>query len=299
MQTFASGFGLIKIPVAPLREEPAHEAEMGTQAMLGTPVALDRIVDGEWWELTMPCGYHGYIHVSSIKTLTEDEAGRWRASRRMMSTAASAPLINEATGRAAGYAPFGSVLEFAGHTSGSGLLLLMPDGTRVVADEADFTSLEEMSERRPGSETVERVVERAFTMLGAPYLWGGTTVAGPDCSGLTQLCWREAGVILPRNASQQARVGIEIPSIEEAQRGDLLFYTSRTGRVDHVALYLGDGELIQSSGWVWHGTMSIDTDSGLKFYARPVASIRRIFAAENLPLLADNPLYFNLSEDTD
>ncbi|WP_255362592.1 C40 family peptidase [Blastococcus aurantiacus] len=98
-----------------------------------------------------------------------------------------------------------------------------------------------------GTKAGAAIVTKAQEYLGVPYLWGGTNPSkGLDCSGFTQLVYRSQGVELPRVSAQQATAGRAVPSLEQAQPGDLLFFDyspSRPG-IDHVGIYVGDGQMI-------------------------------------------------------
>lgn len=114
--------------------------------------------------------------------------------------------------------------------------------------------------------------------LGAPYLWGGRTVMGIDCSGLTQVCFKACGRALLRDASQQATQGSLVASLGDARRDDLCFFCNNDGRIIHVGIYLGDGKIVHSSGQVRIDTL---TSSGIvnddtQQITHTLHSIRRI-----------------------
>ncbi len=92
--------------------------------------------------------------------------------------------------------------------------------------------------------------EAALQFLNAPYLWGGKSILGIDCSGLIQVVYKTQGIILPRDASEQAKLGNNISFISEAKTGDLAFFDNEDGDIIHVGMFLDSNTIIHASGWV-------------------------------------------------
>ncbi|MFT7249470.1 MAG: cell wall-associated NlpC family hydrolase, partial [Arcticibacterium sp.] len=134
-------------------------------------------------------------------------------------------------------------------------------------------------------------------LMGVPYLWGGTSWKGVDCSGFTRTSFLMNGVYLPRDASQQAFVGDLVNTsdgFEELNQGDLLFFgreTKQGPKVVHVAIYLGDLKFIHSSGMVRYGSFD---KASLKFDSYNLDRFlfaKRIIGSENIRYLDQEKLY--------
>lgn len=268
----AADFGLVAIPVACLRGEPSNSAELVSQAVMGTPLRLlDK--DGEWWSVETPDGYHGYMTESS---LAEADRDSWLKAPRMVITALPATVMVDERGSVLSPLPAGAIVEV------SHGMIRLPDGRLGIVDPAAMMSLEEW-----GSQTFSprKVVETARALMGTPYLWGGMSPWAVDCSGLVRVAYWLQGRILPRDASQQASVGDEVP-LDALSAGDLLFLDrSGSGRVNHVAICDGHGRVIHAgSGRVRDNAL----DSGAKDVISGVRlSARRTSGTPALPLLTE------------
>ncbi len=242
------------ISVACVRETPGHASELGTQVLMGTPLRILDTSDG-WVRIETPEGYRGYVIANSLVTPTDREFDNWRASERVVVTAADQTYVYaspevDAASRVTDVVN-GSVLQVADTCGGSEFVKVkVPFGREGYILRSEVTPVGEFGSA--GCDK-QRVIEFACRMMGQPYLWGGTSQKGVDCSGLTKAAYLSEGVILPRNASQQARIGVGVDkdAIDSFEPGDLLFFgNSATGRVNHVGLYMGDGRFIHCSGRV-------------------------------------------------
>jgi cell wall-associated NlpC family hydrolase len=142
---------------------------------------------------------------------------------------------------------------------------------------------------------VNRIIETACSLLGRPYLWGGTSTKAVDCSGLMKTAYLSQAVILARDASQQARYG-EILTITDSTQfkpGDLLFFGRSKDHITHVGMYKGNNQYVHSSGLVRINSLNPQSPeyilTGGKVWYRPagtkLAKYRRNYSGEKSPLV--------------
>ena len=258
---------LVRLSVVSMRAKASHAAEQVSQALMGTPVTvLER--GAEWSRVQTPDGYSGWIINHSLVFPSAAEMQQWSGAPKVMITH---PFeLHDADRRTDLVA--GNVLVAAGDS------LRLPDGRMILAPAGAFAPLDSLSARPFEPEALPRFAE---LYMGVPYLWGGLSSKGMDCSGLVRMAYAAQGRILPRDARQQAPLGREIPA-DSLRSGDLIFFGNpETGRITHVAIYDKGGEYVHASQLVRRN--SLDSRSPL-YLPLKVVSRRRIQGRPMAPL---------------
>jgi SH3-like domain-containing protein len=279
--------GLVSISVANLRKHPDHKSELVSQSLMGTPVCILK-KENSWMLIQTPDRYIAWTESSSVVPVNLKERISWKKSERVIYIKNSGWIYKEASDKSdiVGDLVAGCIMEKSGK-SGSYILIKLPDGRGGFVnlnDVQDFNIFR--SQSRPET---DNVVKTAASLLGISYLWGGTSSRGVDCSGFTKTVYFMNGLILMRDASQQALHGAPVDlagGFSQLQRGDLLFFGSvqdSKPRVTHVAIYIGNNEYINASGRVMLNSLDSTAADFNSNRLKTLLSARRIVEIENDP----------------
>ena len=289
----------VRISAASLRTAGRHSAEMATQAVMGTPVRVLH-KDSEWWRVQTPDGYIAWVPSSSVVAKTPEQMTAWRGAKRFIVTS---PYQTRAytSPTAKGLRDVvtdlvnGCIVTVPGnevHVEHGRVGIELPDGRTAFANVDDLTPIETWAAQNFDP---DRILDIAYSMEGTPYLWGGTSTKALDCSGLAKVSYYANGLILMRDASQQALTGkrIEAANWRSCRPGDLLFFgNARTGKVTHVAIYDHDGNYVHSSGRVKRNSVDPESES---YLTTPFLHAVRIAGNEETPGITrarNHPWYF-------
>ena len=249
-----------------MRLHPDYESALETQELMGTVVEIVG-EQGYWREIVSPQPYKAWTTEKTLVEMTPEELKAYEEVPKYIYTAHYGHVYTTPTNNnpsaicdLVGGDILRAVEKKKGSASPSGkhgkwVEVMLPSGRTGWVLKKDVRPLGERIDIRMGDsaeglvsiEKMEDVIRQAYSLLGVPYLWGGMSSKGVDCSGLVRICFLMNDILLPRNATQQIKCGKEV-NIKDIQRGDLIFFgNTETGAITHVGIYLGNGEFIHAS----------------------------------------------------
>lgn len=231
-----------------IRSKPKHSAELGTQGLLGMELkVLDK--KGSWYRIQTPDKYISWVDNGGIQRMTTDELQQWNEKTKVIFTSNSGYVYedaNDSSTRVSDIA-FGGILALD-KESGSFYQVRYPDNRIGYVKKSEAVLYTAWLKNNPSNASF--IEASAKTMLGVPYLWGGTSPKGNDCSGFTKTVYLMNGYVIPRDASQQVHAGKVVDkdlTFEGLEKGDLMFFGTpatkdKKQRVTHVGIWLGNGK---------------------------------------------------------
>ncbi|HZY41054.1 MAG TPA: alpha/beta fold hydrolase, partial [Anaerolineae bacterium] len=250
-------WALVNRSVADVRREPRSGAEQITQLLIGEAVRVLDERDGWLLIRAEHDGYLGWSRAGALHGCDERAVTKYQAAAKWLISAPLAPAFDRPSRSAAliGQLPFGVRLPVADETA-QFVWLRLPDERVWWVARSD--GLPKAQQPKPTTAGIAATLDRIRRLVGTPYLWGGRSPFGYDCSGLAQTFYRFMGVSIPRDADQQCAFG---PPVEGTpQPGDLLFFGGdddglidpRHAHITHAAISLGGDEIIHANGTTWN-----------------------------------------------
>lgn len=241
--------GVVLDNVVNLFSKPDATVDVVTQAIVGTTLTIEESSAG-WHYVRLPDRYHGWIEARHVRQYAPYESPYASTGpvaeiqsllaflHRQPDNTSLAPALQ---------VPIGTRLEVAEERE-ERVRVVLPDSANLWLRRGDVVLLEYNSPRPRG--TVQQIIATAKRFLGLPYMWGGTTPLGVDCSGFVQLAHHLHGVFLLRDANIQYTQADLLPvEREDLKPGDLVFFGRQA--ITHVGLYMADGEFIHATTHIW------------------------------------------------
>jgi len=236
---------VVALPVANMYSSATENTDVVSQAILGSDVVVLE-VNKKWAKVRTSDQYTGWMPISALRKLTGanpyasqghsvEVESLFANLYRERDVTQHPPLLT---------VPFEARLELLSDGAGDQgrwLPVILPDGRSAWIQRGDINP-------DPQPLTIEQSIELAKRFLGLPYLWGGRSTFGYDCSGFTQMLLRSRGLNMPRDADLQAAwQGAEAVARENLRAGDLLFFGSSPEKITHTGMYIGNGEFIHDT----------------------------------------------------
>lgn len=223
-----------RVAIAPLRKEPSDRSEIVSQLLFGDRVTVIEQSERWWYVNNLYDGYEGWMDFKQLQQISalqfqDDDRHKYLAPRQIENKVV-------AEDGSTYYLAAGSTLPFYN------------DGNCCLGDKAFEVHFNPILPTE--NELKNELLTTALFFKNSPYLWGGRTPFGIDCSGFSQTVYKLLGIKLNRDASQQAEQGESVGFLASAQLGDLAFFDNEDGEITHVGVMLSNDKIIHASGSV-------------------------------------------------
>ena len=223
-------FAICNLAIIPLRAEPSDRSEIVSQVLFGEHFEILE-TQKQWSKIKLQYdAYEGWVDIKQYQIITD---------KNFKDLSKDAIILNS------------DLVEYVSYPSN--VLLPIPLGASLSFlnhSEINIENFEFEGMRTSGVKPKSDLISTAYMYLNAPYLWGGKTPFGIDCSGLTQMVYKLNGYNLLRDASQQSAQGDALSFIEESEAGDLAFFDNEEGKIIHVGIIMDNNYIIHASGKV-------------------------------------------------
>ena len=247
-------YGIVKVSVGNVRSNPAHAAELATQVMMGMVVKVLK-KQGDWYYVQGPDKYLGWLEAAAMQLSKQPAVDAWQNGPKVITTAYFAVVRSkpDTTSLPVSDAVPGVLFKDNG-LKGKFRAVETPDGRKGFIPRTQVAEYSKWKATR--QLTAANIESTAKRFIGVPYLWGGTSPKGMDCSGFTKNVFRLNGLELNRDANQQATMGVDVSvgdDYSQLKKGDLLFFGSKataekSERITHVGIWLEGKTIIHTPG---------------------------------------------------
>ncbi len=227
-------FGICRVSLAGMRSQDSDRSEMTSQLLFGEMVEVLVKKHTNWAKVRcLFDNYIGWIDKRQIYYLSDKEMLKYQDNRSLVCEFAQGISSDDET-----------------HCVTYGSELLNYDGISSIMPFGKFLYNGQIIQSERIVNPRETLIKLAYKFLNVPYLWGGRSPFGVDCSGLTQILYKMVGIAIPRDAAEQIHMGTALSFVEDGLPGDLAFFEKKDGTIHHVGILLGENKIVHASGLV-------------------------------------------------